>query len=156
MFSRASRVAAWQARRPIIGERVSLAEQMEDPEEPTATPEPEPPGQLTVLVRHEPEDAFVIVVGEVDLLSAPRLEAALEEILGTNARYIAIDLTETTFMDSAGIHSLVRTHQRAARRHVSVICGPGPVLRALELLGLTEPLNVVSSLDEYKLRRSGS
>jgi len=29
------------------------------------------------------------------------------------------------------------------------------VLRALELLGLTEPLNVVSSLEEYKLRKSG-
>lgn len=133
-----------------------MAEQLHDPEETAATRKSEPPGQLMVLARHEPADAFVTVAGEVDLLSAPRLTAALDEVLGTGVRYIAIDLTETTFMDSAGIHTLVRAQQRAAGRHVAFICGPGPVLRALELLGLTEPLNVVSSLDEYKLRRSGS
>ncbi len=129
---------------------------MADPDETAAARQPEPPGQLTVLVRHDPGAAFVAVVGEVDLLTAPRLTVALDEVLGTNVRRIAIDLTETTFMDSAGIHTLVQAQWRAARRYFAVICGPGPVLRALELLGLTAPLNVVSSLDEYKLHRSGS
>jgi len=109
---------------------------------------------MTVLVRHEPDAAFVTVAGEVDLLTAPRLAATLDEIVETNVRHIVIDLAETSFMDSAGIHTLVRTQQRA-RRHVAVICRPGTVLRTLELLGLTEPLNVVSSLQKYKLRRSG-
>jgi anti-sigma B factor antagonist len=134
---------------------MSVAEEMHDPEETAATRQSEMPGQLSVQVRHEPEAAFVIVAGEVDLLTAPRLTAALDEILLTNIRHIAIDLTETTFMDSAGIHALVRAHNRTGR-DVAVICGPGPVLRALELLGLTEPLSVVSSRDEYMLRRSGS
>jgi anti-anti-sigma factor len=131
---------------------------MHEPEEIAATREPELPelpGQLTVEVRDEQEAAFMAVAGEVDLLTAPRLAAALDEILRAGPRHIAIDLTETTFMDSAGIHALLHAQQRAGR-HVAVICGPGPVLRALELLGLTEPLNVVSSLEEYKQRRSGS
>lgn len=133
-----------------------MAEQMHDPDETAAVRQPEPPGQLTVLVRHDPGAAFVAVAGEVDLLTAPRLTAALDEVLAINVRRIVIDLTETTFMDSAGIHTLVQAQRRAARRHFAVICGPGPVLRALELLGLTEPLNVVSSFHEYKLHRSGS
>jgi anti-sigma B factor antagonist len=132
-----------------------VAELMHDPEETPAARQSEPPGQLTVLVRHEPDAAFVTIAGEVDLLSAPRLAATLDEIVETNARHIVIDLTETTFMDSAGIHTLVQTHQRA-RRHVTVVCSPGTVLRTLELLGLTEPLNVVSSLEECNKRRSGS
>jgi len=128
---------------------------MHEPEEIAATREPGLPGQLTVEVRDEPEAAFVAVAGEVDLLTAPRLDAALDEILRADARHIAIDLTETTFMDSAGIHAVLHAQQRAGR-HVAVICGPGPVLRALELLGLTEPLNVVSGLEDCKQRRSGS
>jgi anti-sigma B factor antagonist len=121
-----------------------------------ATHHAEPPGQLTVLVRHDRDAAFVTVTGELDLLTAPQLSAALDEVRGTNARHIAIDLTETTFMDSLGIHTLVQAQQHPPRRHVAVICGPGPVMQALELLDLTEPLNVVSSLNEYKLCRSAS
>jgi anti-sigma B factor antagonist len=134
---------------------MSVAEQTHDPEETAADRETGSQAQLTVFVRHEPEAMYVTVAGDVDLLTAPRLAAALGEIPGSNVRHIAIDLTETTFMDSAGIHILVQMQQRAMG-HVAVICGPGPVLRALELLGLAEPLNVVSSLNEYKLSRSGS
>jgi len=131
-----------------------VADQIHDPDETAATRESQPSGQLTVLMRHELEAALVLITGEVDLMTAPRLEAVLDETLRTNARDIVIDLTETTFVDSAGIHILVQAQQRASR-HVVVICGLGPVRRALELLGLVEPLNVVSTLDEYKLRRSG-
>ncbi len=146
---------------------MSLAQQRHNPEDtpaapgsklPGAQPElpvPEPPPQLTVEVRDAPEAAVVRVAGEIDLVTAPQLAAALDEVLRTNARHIAIDLTEITFMDSAGVHTLVQTHQRAGR-HVAVICGPGPALRTLELLGLTESLNVVSSRADYKLRRSWS
>jgi hypothetical protein len=37
-----------------------------------------------------------------------------------------------------------------------VICPKGPVRRVIDLLGLTEMLNVVSSLDEYRARRAGT
>ena len=95
------------------------------------------------------------VRGELDLLTAPLLAAELDAILSTEARPIAIDLSEITFMDSAGIHVLVNARRRATR-HLAVICGTGPVGRTLELIGLTEMLNVVSSLGEYKRRRARS
>jgi len=128
---------------------------MQDPDDTTAALQPEPPCKLTVVVRDEPEATVVAVAGEIDLLTAPQLTAALDEILETTTRPITIDLRETSFLDSAGVHVLVKARQRAPR-HLAVICGPGPVLRALELLGLTEPLGVEPGLDEHRLRSSRS
>lgn len=111
------------------------------------------PGRLLVVARDLPEAMVVTVSGELDLLSAPELTVALDTVLSATDRPIAIDLNETTFMDSTGVHALVNaSHQ--ARAHFAVICGPGPVRRTLDLLGLTEPLCVVDSLDEYLRRRA--
>jgi anti-sigma B factor antagonist len=134
----------------------SNAEQMPDREDPADRTghSPQLPAELTVAVRLEPDATVVEVGGELDLLSAPLFAAELESILSAEPTPIAIDLIGTTFMDSAGIHVLVNARQRA-RRHLAVICAPGPVAKTLELLGLTEMLNVVSSLDEYRRRRAG-
>lgn len=115
----------------------------------------EAPDRLSVIIRDLPEATVVAVGGELDLLTAPQLAAELEPILGDDHRQIAIDLTGTTFMDSAGIHSLVNISNRA-RRHFAVICPAGTVRRTIELVGLAEPLCVVDSLDEYRRRRVGS
>ncbi len=127
----------------------------DDPAAPVGEPRSEQPGQLTVVVRSEQEATLVAVRGELDLLNATLLTAELDAILSADAQPIAIDLTEITFIDSAGIHVLVNARQRASR-HLAVICGRGPVARALELLGLSEMLNVVTSLEDYKRRRAGS
>jgi len=89
------------------------------------------------------------------VLTAPQLSAALEPILDVDHRDIMIDLTETTFMDSAGIHALVNISNRA-ERHFAVICAAGTVRRTPELVGLAEPLCVVGNLDDYRRRRAGS
>jgi anti-sigma B factor antagonist len=109
---------------------------------------------MMVVVRDEPKITIVAVAGEIDLLTAPRLAAALDPILAADTARIAVDLTDVTFIDSAGIHVLVNASNRASC-HVAVICGPGTVRRTLELLGLIDPLSVVSTLDDYKLHRVG-
>jgi anti-sigma B factor antagonist len=111
--------------------------------------------RLSVIIRDLPEVTIVAVGGELDLLTAPQLTAELEPILAADHRHLAIDLTETSFMDSAGIHALVNIGNRASR-HFAVICPAGTVRRTIELVGLAEPLCVVDSLDEYKRRRAGS
>jgi anti-sigma B factor antagonist len=111
--------------------------------------------RLSVVIRDLPEVTIVAVGGELDLLTAPQLASELEPILTADQRHIAIDLTETSFMDSAGIHALVNIGNRAGR-HFAVICPAGTVRRTIELVGLAEPLCVVDSLDEYTRRRAGS
>ena len=120
--------------------------------------EPEPgrpdPGRFAIVIRHEPVGTVVAVTGELDLLSAPELRTALDALLPANARHIAIDLTRATFMDSAGVHALLDASHRAGG-HLAVICAKRPVRQVIELLGLTERLNLVSSLDDYRARRAG-
>jgi len=113
------------------------------------------PARLSVVIRDLPEATVVAVGGELDLLTAPQLTAELEPILTADHGHIAIDLTETRFMDSAGIHTLVNISNRA-KRHFAVVCPDGTVRRTIELVGLAEPLCVVDSLDEYRRRRAGS
>jgi len=113
------------------------------------------PSRFGVVVQEDPAGTIVAVTGELDLLSAPQLRTALAALARANPRHIAIDLIQTTFMDSAGVHVLVDACNRA-RGHLAVICAEGPVRQVIEVLGLMEALNVVSSLDEYRARRAGS
>jgi anti-sigma B factor antagonist len=126
-----------------------------DPGRPAGQSGPNDPGGCAIEIRDEPTGTVVAITGELDLLSAPQLRSALDALLPANARHIAIDLTHATFMDSAGVHAVLDARHRAGG-HLAVICPKGPVRQVIELLGLTEMLNVVSSLDEYRARRAGA
>ena len=48
-------------------------------------------------------------IGELDLATAPLLESAFEAVFrDDDAEIIVVDLTELSFMDSTGIHLLLR------------------------------------------------
>lgn len=71
----------------------------------------------TVLSRPRPGTVLLAVDGEVDSLTAARLEAGLGDALGAgNAedRTVVVDLTEVTFLASSGLAVLVRGARRAA------------------------------------------
>ena len=116
---------------------------------------PREPIRLSVGIQDLPEGTVIAVGGELDLLTAPQLAAVVEPILAVDQRHIAIDLSATSFMDSAGVHALVNISNKAHRRF-AVICPAGTVRRTIELIGLAEPLSVVDSLDEYRRRRAES
>jgi anti-sigma B factor antagonist len=82
------------------------------------------------------------VTGEVDVLAAPSLRRAIDEALSTGCLELWIDLTETEFMDSSGLHALVDTHARVRdlERRLTVICPPGPVRRVIDVSGLADQL----------------
>jgi anti-sigma B factor antagonist len=121
----------------------------------TGESDPNAPAHTTIIVRDDPAGTVVAVSGELDLLSAPRLRTELESVLRAQPRHLAVDLTQTTFMDSAGVHTLLDACDHAGG-HLAVICGEGPVRQVIELLGLVQLLNVVPSLEEYRARRAGA
>ena len=124
-----------------------------NPGQPAGESGPSAPSRFAITIQDDQAGTVVTVHGEIDLLSAPTLRAQLDALLGATPRHIAIDLTATTFMDSAGVHALLDASGRSGGR-LAVICGSGPVRQVIELLGLTEVLNVVSSPDEYRARRA--
>jgi anti-sigma B factor antagonist len=79
--------------------------------------------------------AVVAVRGEIDLVTAPQLEAAVEQaILDHGApRPLLVDLEECTFMDSTGLALLLRAQDRLGE-DLAVVCRPASAAaRLLEL-----------------------
>jgi anti-sigma B factor antagonist len=105
---------------------------------------------FSVDVRREREAAIVVPAGEVDLASAPELQAGLERAWQSDAELVIIDLRDVQFMDSTGLHVIVNAHQRAqkADRQFGVVDGGEQVHKLLSLTGVFDTLNVGAAPDE--------
>jgi anti-anti-sigma factor len=91
-------------------------------------------------------DARVLVVsGELDLATAPRLETALRECLADRPPVLVVDLTEVTFLASAGLNALAMAYRESGRTAVRIVAGNRTVLRSLELVGLVPVFAVYPS-----------
>jgi anti-sigma B factor antagonist len=94
--------------------------------------------------------AGVAVRGEVELATAPVLTAALEEGIRRSSGPFVVDLVAVDFLDSSGIHCLVRSRALLGRdeRALALICPPGNVRRVLEMAGIDELVAVYGSREE--------
>src|ERR1700761_5386681 len=79
------------------------------------------------------QTAVVTATGEVDLTNAEGLRDAFLSVLNAGARGLVVDMTATTFLDSAGVTALVRASRRAAATEATlrVAAAGAPVLRVL-------------------------
>lgn len=87
--------------------------------------------------------ASVEVSGEVDLLTAPRVGAALE-IAQSQASAVLLDLRQVGFLGSAGLSVLVDAARRAddQQGRFAVLVTAHAVARAIEVTGLDAALAV--------------
>jgi anti-anti-sigma factor len=80
---------------------------------------------------------LVVVRGEVDLVTAPQLEAVVDQaFLGRGApRPLLVDLEECTFIDSTGLAILLRAQDRLGEDPgLAIACPPtGAPARLLEI-----------------------
>jgi anti-anti-sigma factor len=89
----------------------------------------------------------IAVRGEVDMATAPVLEAALDAAIRAATGAFVVDIDEVTFMDSAGINVLLRARSLLGReeRDLVLICPPGGVLHALEVIRVADLFAVFAS-----------
>jgi anti-sigma B factor antagonist len=108
----------------------------------------DPPGEIGGAVRFSAElmngegPAVVKLLGELDLSTAPLLEACLEG-LGADGADVRLDLSGLSFCDSSGISAMVTASKRATKRggHLSIF-SPQPAVRSvLEITGLLDYLS---------------
>jgi anti-sigma B factor antagonist len=87
---------------------------------------------------------LVLVEGELDIATAPRLISVLNRAVGEALRSLVIDLSEVDFMDSTGLALLINAHRRLTRRSkgFAVVCPPGPLWRVFEVTDMVETLHV--------------
>jgi anti-anti-sigma factor len=86
-----------------------------------------------------PGGLAVVLRGELDVATAPQLDAAVDD-RGGDVRDLVVDLRELTFLDSTGLRSLLRARSVADTAGGTLVLVPGPpaVQRAFDLTGLTE------------------
>ena len=88
--------------------------------------------------------AVVAVPVELDLTIADGLREALLGVLNAGALGLVVDMTTTTFCDSAGISAITRAVRRAAAHEATVrlaVTSP-PVLRVFDLVGIDRLIEI--------------
>jgi anti-sigma B factor antagonist len=105
------------------------------------------PPPFDVTVRSEDGRVVVAPAGEVDIATAPALERELDALLARRPGAVVVDLRGVTFLDSTGVRVLLGATLKASRdsSHVSVILGPSPTRRALEVCGALPRLNLIDA-----------
>jgi anti-anti-sigma factor len=100
-------------------------------------PEADVDGGLRVDAQQVDDRLVLHLEGEIDIATAPRLEAALHEATESGVEEVWVDLVGVRFIDSTGISLLLRaTLELSGPRRLAVICPDGPARRALELCGI--------------------
>lgn len=91
----------------------------------------------------------ISVRGELDLSTAPELEAPLEQALENDAGSVLIDLTQCEFIDSTGIALIVRAWQQREGADSFALCGIGDqVERVLDITGLESAIPTHGNREE--------
>lgn len=100
----------------------------------------------------------VVTPEEIDISNAEALRSSLLKAAANGYGRLVVDMTQTQFCDSSGLHTLLAAHKRAQAedREVLLVISSTPVLRVFALTGvdrvipnfatLTEALGVSESL----------
>jgi anti-sigma B factor antagonist len=96
--------------------------------------------------------AVVTLPAEIDLTIADAMREALLSVLNQGALGLVVDMTATTFCDSAGITALVRAARRAAATGATLrlAAAAPPVLRVFSLVGIDRLIDIHPTVDEAR------
>ena len=80
--------------------------------------------------------------GELDMATAGAIEQELRRLRRNDVRHIVLDLGGLSFMDSSGLHLVIRWAADASQNGFEFELEPGPpaVQRVFELAAVTESL----------------
>jgi len=70
--------------------------------------------------------AVVRVMGELDLAEVEPLQAEFDRLCANGLSKLTVDLSELDFVDSTGLHVLLRLGARCARQQLALQLVPGP------------------------------
>lgn len=111
----------------------------------TEDPRRDAGSELLALTVERPtgEVCVVTVGGELDMLTAPTLEACLGEQLSTAPHHLVVDLQRVSFLDSKGLNCLLRARE-ATQTTTTQLHLAGLVTRAV-----ARPLEVSQLLEVF-------
>jgi anti-anti-sigma factor len=112
-------------------------------------------------IRHERRDSAVIVKvgGDVDIANAAGLSARIGGLIGNEELGIVLDLSETRYLDSAGIRMVFHLSEKLSSRGQRLYLVVGrdqPAREALTLFEVQRVAPIVESLEEGMALLNGS
>ena len=104
-------------------------------------------------VRFERDDETVVALltGEVDMSNATAVRQQIAEAVTPDDDALIVDLSELSFIDSAGLHSMIELGTVLdERRQKLLLCLPpgSTIRRAIEIIGLPHAVSVYSDRAE--------
>jgi anti-anti-sigma factor len=104
-----------------------------------------------VRFEREDETLVAVVTGEIDMSNATTVRQQIAESVTPDDDAVVIDLSELSFIDSAGLHSLIELGTvLTERRQQLLLCLPpgSTIRRAIEIIGLPHAVSVYSDRGE--------
>jgi anti-anti-sigma factor len=100
---------------------------------------------FAVTVEGTDDGARIVVQGDVDIATVPRLEHALKQSLSASPAHVMIDLSAVEFVDSSGLRFLLRASQSAEHSgwSLALVRPAGSATKAFQLTGADKLLPFV-------------
>jgi anti-sigma B factor antagonist len=105
--------------------------------------------QLKIQSREQKDRVVISLDGELDMASAPLLQAALETAEDAQSSTLVLDLGRLKFMDSTGLRTILWARERWEGRgqEMALTVGSSQVQRLLTVSGVGDQLRVVATPD---------
>lgn len=95
------------------------------------------------------EVSVVTVAGTVDMLTAPKLDEAINAAAKSSPSAVVVDLSAVEFLASAGMGVLVAAQEQLGDTARFAVVADGPATsRPLKLVGIADVVDLYATLDE--------
>ena len=105
---------------------------------------------LGLSARVEGDSTVIAVSGELDVFTAPKLDASIAEAIEGGSVNLIVDLTDVTFLDSTGLGSMVKGLKRARGQggSLKVVASAERIVKVFRITGLDQAMSLTDSLSD--------
>lgn len=102
-----------------------------------------------ILLAHQPCYVVLQLIGQIDTVTAAQVQNALQTELRPHRFYLVVDLSRTSYINSAGLRVFLATLQtiRQSQGDLLLAAVNRQVYRVLEMSGFTELLRIYPSVE---------
>jgi anti-sigma B factor antagonist len=105
---------------------------------------------LSLTTRSEGDSTVVVVGGEIDVYTAPKLREQLIDLVNAGKYHLVVDMEGVEFLDSTGLGVLVGGLKRV-RAHdgtLRLVCTQERILKIFRITGLTKVFPIHDTVDD--------
>ncbi|MDQ6641358.1 MAG: anti-sigma factor antagonist [Actinomycetota bacterium] len=102
---------------------------------------------LSLATRRSDDVTIVVVGGEIDVYTAPKLRDKITELVGDDRYHLVIDMENVEFLDSTGLGVLVGGLKkvRAHDGSMEIVCSQDRLLKIFRITGLAKVFTIHDS-----------